>query len=68
MKVLLPSIKGNGNFVMLALSKVRYAILGNGHILRNTNMTNIGEDTMLAILIRLSKKEAERPSIEDIGY
>ena len=52
---------------MLALSRVMYATLGNGHILRNTNMINIGEGNMLATLTKLSKKEAEMASIEGTG-
>ena len=67
MKVLLPSIKENGNFVMLALSRVRYAILGNGHILPNINMTNIGGENMPATLIKPSKKEVRMLSIKGIG-
>ena len=52
---------------MLALSRVMYATLGNGHILPNINMTNIGGENMPATLIKLSKKEVGMPSIKGTG-
>ena len=52
---------------MLASSKAKYVILGNGHILPNINMTNIGGENMPATLIKLSKKEVRMPSIKGTG-
>ena len=52
---------------MLASSKTKYVILGNGHIHQNINMTNIGGENMPATLIKPLRKEVGMPSIKGTG-